>query len=149
MPQPADELDAALGEALEPADNERNDAAGGGGGFSQEFEAFGAAFEFRGVLDAGVGEGLIVQNGEVVSEAEKGGLGGFGGGGAGPGFLFIKFVFEGVVDFFDVPSAAVKEDDEAGGEGHLIGEELPGFPGGGVRPGDAAQDAAGIAAQRR
>ena len=61
LPQPADELDAALGEALEPADNERNDAAGGGGGFSQEFEAFGAAFEFRGVLDAGVGEGLIVQ----------------------------------------------------------------------------------------
>ena len=66
-----------------------------------------------------------MQDGEVVGEAEEGGLGGFGGGGTGPRFLFVEFVFEGVAGFFNVLAAAVEQDDEAGFQGHFVRKILP------------------------
>ena len=54
-----------------------------------------------------------------------------------------EFVFEWIVNFFKVPTAAVEQDDEAGGELHFIGEVLPGLTAVGIGPGDAPDDAAG------
>ena len=78
-----------------------------------------------------------------MHEAEEDGLGGFGGEAAGPGFFLVEFVFELIVDFFQIPAATVEEDDEAGGEFHFVGEVLPGLAAVRIGPGVAADDAAG------
>jgi hypothetical protein len=46
-----------------------------------------------------------------VHEAQKDGLRGFGCDAAGPGFFLMEFVFELIVNFFKIPSAAVEQDD--------------------------------------
>jgi hypothetical protein len=109
--QPSDEFDGALGEALEATDDEWHFAPGffhPGGAFCQDF--FPSLF-LGGVAEAGGGEGGFVAYHEVVHEAQKDGLRGFGCDAAGPGFFLMEFVFELIVNFFKIPSAAVEQDD--------------------------------------
>ncbi len=141
--QPSDEFDGALGEPLEAGNDEGHFAPGffhPGGAVRQDFFP---PFFLGGVAQAGGGEGGFVAHHKIVPEAQKDGLGGFGGDAAGPGFFLVEFIFELIVNFFKVPAAAVEQDDEAGGEFHFIGEIWPEFAAVGIGPSDAPDDAAG------
>ena len=82
--QPSDEFDGALGEPLEATDDEWHFAPGSFDFFRAFCQDFFPSIFLSGVGHPCFGEGRFIAYHQVMHEAEKDGLGGFGGDAAGP-----------------------------------------------------------------
>ncbi len=137
-PEPAQELDSALGEAQGASSKGWENTVVFDGESDFALDALGAALEFGFGADAVILlKHVFEDEHELMGKADKSGLHGFGGRRGGPCFGFSELVLEFVENLFDVPASASQFGENAGRQGHFTGDKDTKGCGDGVFEGNA------------